>query len=486
MHNTNVMLQMVRFEYKKLWRSHLNKILLLILMLTPILGILVGLSNARIDPFCQSDQALYVDGKAYCGIEILKQRNQALHSYAGGMDEAWFELIEQASNQKQMDQQLVIDEIRMQETYGTDWKLLQQTYPDGQLPKAVYERYFPFAHVEQDTMPMEVYYTQASMQARASIAKLYPFVEKDIVLTPDSYLLSKEGYEQEHADNSIKDNSKQSGNFLGYIPSFYDEAYYDYLNTQFLRYDHTYEAQLGVALFMNIMDMNWVIMSLVMVLLGIIVIQLFNQEYTSKSDQLLKPMKYGSKQQAQAKLLCGGSFTVAVTLYIVLVYILFTSFTVGFYDLSTTFIVIDERTLPYLFTCWELLMTSIVMMLVGMFSCYAMLMPLAFLSKTSFQGLLYFVIYMIILFAGGDVIAAISGDQGIFAYAKNLSPIYIMATPYLFSLSQSNVVTAIMHVSLGSSFIPIAYMYTLLWVVLDGSALWWTKHAYQKRNIENA
>lgn len=334
-----------KIEMKKLWKRNINKLSILFFLL-----FILYLGSSTYDRYFNrkgfSDAAVYKDGEIYTGFSAIREIDQTHHERY--MDVESFDSIAYKEQKRQFEEELQrlanareIDEQQMQDRYGKDWK---QLYEACQRQTLTYGDFQPEdqMHNKQEIVPLDaflLYYTKESEDIVNSFLELERPQIANQWLDREAYLLTREKVDTllqmlSENPNVLSANENAPSILLPSVTRAYSEEEIDNINARFLSIDTIFDASGGYEYFICGAESLQATFLIALILLGIVVSGIFNQEYSTYVDQITHPVKQGTRKQAIAKVLAGMSITAAMCFLTILCIWGVPYLMIGFYSLE--------------------------------------------------------------------------------------------------------------------------------------------------------
>lgn len=315
-------------EWKKLWKRRVHRVCLLMLMLC-----FVYLGYSTYQKFFAHrsifDELAGEDGSVYQGLDALLYLDAFQHSFAGKIDEEWPQKRETIIEEKAKENNifLQIDEQAMQESLGENWREYYEACEKQTLTYKEYSEIDPSIKNDADYDPdallsidrFALQYTEESATAYYNFRTLYsfpiPFYLMDrerYLLTPEKVDASVRQYDSQHYVNAHEQDTMIA------VTKPYDSAQMEAINEQLMSLPMVFDASWGYTYFMdgvNALSYTYII---ILVLMAVLISGIFSQEYSCKTDQLLRSVQLGNAKQAVAKLLVGLTICLLALLFLVL------------------------------------------------------------------------------------------------------------------------------------------------------------------------
>lgn len=512
------MIELMRYEWKKLFSRKFNYVMVALLLLLPFAELWYGMGTMKVHGVALMYEATYSEeGKAFTGFAALQAIDQRLHHFAGERTKEQQDQInaEREADSAAVEAQMPIDEEAMRRSFGEQWraayeKSLTEGITTGEvndLRKSAgsftYEvKDTPEIRALDTTFPllysMDTHYMLDSVQER------YPHLGYSFYTEPEQYLASKDKearYQAYHDDRlRVMRGELSAQQATPYDPTTQqfsgtgkNDVINGYLNQQFLDKPTFYDSDVAVKAFINIMNQKTIFVFVKFLLLGVMLLSVFNQEYSSKVDQVLKPMKVSLRKQAMAKtalilIICMGTM-----LYDLLIYLIGLQLLIGFHSLD---VILDGALLVKttidtpIYTYREIIMTSSVLyLLMGLWITGLITLVSSFTKRAYSALLLYFLILS--LCAGIPVAYEMMIRHAMPAAA--IMPTTLFRPDTLFTMQLQNPYDSMAPIVYNWNYVQLSQWVLptkdLLYGVIPVCSLLFyalATHHYQKREIQNA
>ena len=427
------MMQLIHYEWKKLVHHKLSYVLLAFLLILPFLQTALGYVTLQFqgNPYNFKDQyseVLKMENSSYEGLDALRYIDQNLHSFQGTINQSWEDHVTESRERfdAMVDKQKEIDEGMMIQMYGEDWKQLYEKSLQGTLLVGevhdAQKKAGTFSTDMEDSQEKrrektELYlaYSELSESMKNSSTLLYPNLFVDSYLKPENYLITQEkldwmkAYEENeraYMRGQLPEEEKmefQEEMAFSYGDVGNNQSVQSYMNQRFLQRSSKFDSTVAVQWFVNTMNLQTFFAPLSFLILGLLLLPVFTQETSTRSDQIMRAVNISSQKQCIAKGALILMVVLVVMLFHLLCYLAIPQLLIGFHDLNTIFQATDfistTMTLP-LYSCKEILLTcSFGYLCSGVLMAGCMTAISAF-SKKSYHAILCYLLLLLILCAG--------------------------------------------------------------------------------------
>lgn len=460
-------------EWKKLWKNRVHQVCLLMLMLC-----IVYLGFSSYQKFFSHrtvfDEVIGEDGVTYHGMDALLYLDAFHHRYAGSIDQEWVQkrdtLIEAKAKENNIT--LEIDEQAMQENFGEHWREYYEACEKQTLTYKDYSEIYPSIKNDPDYDPdallsidrFALQYTQESASSYFNIRTLYSFHIPFYVMDRERYLLTPEKVDASVQKYNLQQyvNAHEQDTAIA-VTKPYDSAQIEAINAQLMSLPMVFDASWGYTYFMDSVNALSYVYVVILVLMAVLISGIFSQEYSCKTDQILRSVQFGNKQQAIAKLFVGLTICFFVFLSLLLCIWGIPYFMIGYYSLAQA---IDE---------WPITMAEnmrIFIQLLGV-SCFAygsIFLWISSKTKGRFSCLVACLLCLAITYFGGFVLQGIGYENAPgYLIGPNIMMPFLYEPAILFDF-------AIMKCDLVA----------ICWGLLTFVFLYLTYRHYKNREIQNA
>lgn len=310
------MRRLIGSEFKKIFKSKVNILLLLFLF-----GVSAFLNMRSYDSnyITYDDAVVVMDGKTLSNKEVYKELEKQSSAYAGPVDEATIKKIAEdySALMKETTQNDVIDEQRMINTFGQDYKSYLDKVQNKTMTKEYYfENYCQYGcnynEDEQGNMEYPIFYkndgnrrfynalyfdSSYEMQMSEDMNDLLVNTNFQVLANKQDYLYPDgKNYSQIFYTNQ-KPNA-DTNDLLQYVSDKTEKQTFEYQST------------VANNLFLNNVRMN--VSFLTLIVIAILVANIFANEVRYKTDQIIVPTKVGNTRITIAKCICGLSIALGV------------------------------------------------------------------------------------------------------------------------------------------------------------------------------
>lgn len=459
------MFRLIQSEYKKLWKKKVPAILLLLLLGWTFYSTMRDYhkempSMALPVVFESEDHQKIRDG-----LEYYQYADTYLHQYAGELSEDLVEQMESDYHRLMKKyERKTLDHKRMSEAYGEDWENFIKTaaqggYDQEQLDVLLADMTYSGYSSDGEHYYFEIYYEEDPM------LMLYERIYTGTTqyLTSDSlYSVGGEDEEKEIELKSYpftkqKPYLKDQITMYKGIQSAQEQELFDNLLDKRIDTTASFDSVVGNQLFLNSLG-NIDMLTLVFIIL--LLSDIFSQEVSYKSDQIIVPTKEGAKRLVVAKLLCGISAALGI---ILLQFLIILGCAMVFVPLHSLALPMMAQAnggyfgmIPYVFTYREGLIGTLLLIILASLATAVLTMALSLFTKNRFATVS---VMMIILFGGFMLSLYVEGGL---AYVSSLLPPVMMKTTAFFSWKSNGFLPVI---PVGGSMITWRYAVSVIWIL---------------------
>lgn len=357
------MISLIAYEAKKLFVKKFHYVILVLLILLPCFELWAGMATLELHnkPMMYGEQT-YDKGAFYSGFQALDVMDQRLHSVAGEItqEQSQFWWDQANKEEEELRKEPMFDEQMLVLQFGNNWKAAYEKSLRGELTTGELNDLrkeagsftsevndSPAVRARITTFPK--LYTREFDVMLNSVNDGYPKIFDTYFTTPSAYYVTAEKKEaiaktkKEHilVLQGVLDQSQREEIDPALLQVYGDvgdtEEVYAYFNQKFSQKPTAYDSSIATELFINIMNQKSMFMVVKVILLGVLLLSVFHQEYTYKTDQIMKAMKVSLRKQATAKLLFIAIFCMSSMVFDLLVYLIGIQLLVGFHNLQVVF-----------------------------------------------------------------------------------------------------------------------------------------------------
>lgn len=460
-------------EWKKLWKHRANQVCLLLLLLCVVYQG-YGTYQKFSDHHITFEGSIGEDGVTYQGLDEIRYIDSIHHQYAGIIDEAWLKKRNTIVEEKAKEHNIVkvVDEQAMQETFGENWKAYYEKCQKQTLTYKEYSEIYPSITTSADydpkaILPLEMfveYFTEESVSGYAMLYRLYDFTIPFYAIERERYLLTSEKVDASvrHFTSSGYLNAHDMDTVVR-ITKPYDAAVIQAINDQLLRLPMVYDASYGYIYFKEAMDEFVYMYLIILIILAILISSIFSQEYSCQTDQMLRSVVYGNKQQAIAKQLVGMTICFITFCLLVLCIWGIPYLLIGYYSL-------EQGIHEWPITMAEEMLIFILSLGVSCFAHGALFLWVSSRAKGRFNSLIISVFIVAITCFGGFILQFLGFED---------APSYLIGT---------NVAIHVLYepfVLFGFAIMK-CYLIAGGWLFIASIFLYLGYRHYKKRDIQNA
>jgi hypothetical protein len=328
------MRQLIKQEFKKILKKKYFLVLLILLLVFSGYLTYSNYSNVYNGEYAIQDE----QGVELTGIDALRYIDSERHKYAGIIDD---EFVKKFSNdfdtrvKNIVDNDLTIDEEKMQATYGEDYEQLIERAKEGTLTSEDWDiilnsntGWYETERENGTSVYLNVFYeNQGKLSAVSSIYDyaneyfntadfIQPWIDKnENTYDPVEYinnskfapLLHKEEYLIKICPQNIDENYEYKSFIYIYeedMENSIDSKIIDYYNQRFMDTKPYYDSTLPNQ-YLNDNMTHTLVIILALLLIIIVLSDMFSYDCQTKSDQIIACTSYGTKKLKLAKLIVG-------------------------------------------------------------------------------------------------------------------------------------------------------------------------------------
>lgn len=384
------MIALLKFEAKKLYQHKLSILLLTLLLILPFVEVFIAYSTLTFPGNTmnlkqEAGKTLYYGEESYQGIKALQVIDEQQHSYASDITETWYQNLEEKrdTERKKAELKKEIDVSFMIRNYGEQWESLYEKSLQGVLTKGevLDAQLNAGVNVEERVLTQEerdaITYlytmeTQASEEREQALHYLFPDVFISYYIEPEKFLITKEKmeYQKAYAENKnstlLKERASDQRQEYDEEQRYFtnggdDQRLVDMMNERYLNKSTIFDSSIAVEWWIQIMNQQVYFAPFAFLLMGLLLLSVFNQEVSSRMDQIIRPVAISQRKQSLCKSIFILLHVMGLLIYYLAVYYIILQVMVGFHDLDIVFnhsLIIATTITEYLFTCKEILLAG--------------------------------------------------------------------------------------------------------------------------------
>lgn len=405
------MKRLIESEFKKIFKSKINIILLIALFLFSGYRIYFAYDTTITDYKFQN-----VDGKDVDVFDYYREADRLYHEYAGVLDESLIKQMETDFNKITSSYQRSIPDTEfMTYLYGADYEKFLTNARDGKYDydelqnRMADMKVSGFASEEGDSKYVRAYFDYYYMEDR--VISLYHQLYNQYYVFENTRPMEEERMQSPSFNKLYRRVEDRKGlTEMTYFEEVYKDDYQgtsgkellDFYNQKYLTSSTTMDSNIGNTLFVNALNS---IEFTSLVVLVLCLANTFAMERRHKVDQILVPSASGWSKITMAKISCGLLLSIAMIALQVLMVLIVSYCIVPMRNLDLVYagqaqIFMNYNVLEYIFTYKDIIFSGILLMLLASMATVLLTVVFSYISKSRF---LTAIPLLLIVFVSGSM-----------------------------------------------------------------------------------